>query len=131
MLISRANTASKRRLSTVLTATTSLLGVLAAFPSAYGQPTNQTTETVIVTGTAIKGVAPVGTNLITVNRDFIESTGVNSTEQLLAQIPQLPITFGVVGQGGDTNSEGTQTGPRLHGIGSQNAQRSEERRGRK
>ena len=48
-----------------------LLGVLAGFPAVgVGQeqstPANQTTlEEVVVTGTSIRGAAPVGSNLIT------------------------------------------------------------------
>ena len=112
-------TAPKARLSRGLLATTSLMGVLAAFPAAYGQSSN--VETITVTGTAIKGVAPVGTNLITVDRSFIETSGAGNTEQILSMVPQLSITFGVAGQGGDTNNEGAQSGPSIHGIGSQNA----------
>ena len=116
------NTAvSKARLSGGLLATASVVGVLASFPAAYGQSAGNGLETIVVTGTAIKGTAPVGTNLITVDRSFIESSGAANTEQILSLVPQLSITFGVAGQGGDTNNEGAQSGPSIHGIGSQNA----------
>ena len=49
--------------------------------------------TVTATGTSIKGIAPVGTNLITVDADTIKATGAVTTEEILGQIPQLANTF--------------------------------------
>src|SRR5258708_11830947 len=48
-----------------------------------------TVEELEVTGTLIKGVAPTGTNVVTVSRDEIVATGVASTNDLLATIPQI------------------------------------------
>ena len=45
--------------------------------------------TVVVTGTLLRGVAPVGTNVIGVNRSDILATGAASSNDLLASIPQV------------------------------------------
>ena len=44
---------------------------------------------VVVTGTLLRGTAPVGSNLIEVTRDAVAETGVASTNDLLATIPQI------------------------------------------
>ncbi len=44
---------------------------------------------IIVTGTWIRGVAPVGTNVIDLSAQDIEATGATTTAQLLQEIPQL------------------------------------------
>ncbi len=49
--------------------------------------------TVTATGTSIKGIAPVGTNLITVDASTIKATGAITTEEVLGHIPQLANTF--------------------------------------
>ncbi|MEI4509374.1 TonB-dependent receptor [Sphingopyxis sp. CCNWLW253] len=46
-------------------------------------------EAIIVTGTLIRGIAPTGTNVIGVNRAEIVESGVSSSTDLLANIPQL------------------------------------------
>jgi iron complex outermembrane recepter protein len=49
--------------------------------------------TVTATGTSIKGIAPVGTNLITVDASTIKATGAVTTDEILNQIPQIANTF--------------------------------------
>jgi iron complex outermembrane receptor protein len=44
---------------------------------------------IVVTGTLIRGIAPTGTDVITMDRQNIQASGVSSTTDLLAQIPQL------------------------------------------
>ena len=46
-------------------------------------------EEVVVTGTLIRGIAPVGTNVIGVSKEAIVATGAASTNELLTTIPQL------------------------------------------
>src|SRR6478609_5284432 len=46
-------------------------------------------EELIVTGTSIRGVPPVGSNLISVTREDIEAIGAVSTPDLVATVPQL------------------------------------------
>src|SRR5581483_10625192 len=44
---------------------------------------------VVVTGTLLRGTAPVGANLIEVTRDAVAETGVASSNDLLVTIPQI------------------------------------------
>jgi iron complex outermembrane receptor protein len=44
---------------------------------------------IVVTGTLLRGVAPVGTNVIGVTKDDVVATGAASTNDLLATIPQI------------------------------------------
>jgi iron complex outermembrane receptor protein len=46
-------------------------------------------EEVVVTGTLLRGVAPVGTNVIGIGKDEVIATGAASTNDLLATIPQI------------------------------------------
>src|ERR1700704_283651 len=69
--------------------------VLSGQAQAQVQATDVQTEavTVTATGTSIKGIAPVGTNLITVDASTIKATGAITTEEILGQIPQLANTL--------------------------------------
>ena len=71
------------------------LGALATVLAGQAQAQVAATEevTVTATGTSIKGIAPGGTNLITVDANTIRSTGAITTEEILGQIPQLANTF--------------------------------------
>jgi iron complex outermembrane receptor protein len=71
------------------------MGALAAVMvnPALAQETQTEAVTVTATGTSIKGIAPVGTNLITVDANSIKATGAVTTEEVLGQIPQLANTF--------------------------------------
>ena len=61
-------------------------------------------EEIVVTGTSIRGVAPVGSNLITVDRAQIESSGAQTMQQVLRSVPAVTgfgnSAQGAVGQGG-------------------------------
>ncbi len=48
------------------------------------------------TGTLIRGIAPTGTNVVEMDREAIEITGVTSTNDLLARVPQVTNYFGTV-----------------------------------
>ena len=50
-------------------------------------------ETVVVTGTLIKGINPVGTNLVTFDAKAIQASGAQSTNQILSNIPQITTAF--------------------------------------
>ncbi|MBA2587157.1 MAG: TonB-dependent receptor, partial [Alphaproteobacteria bacterium] len=71
------------------------LGALATMIAGQALAQAPATEevTVTATGTSIKGIAPVGTNLITVDAADIKATGAITTEEILGQIPQLANTF--------------------------------------
>ncbi len=46
-------------------------------------------EEIVVTGTRIRGRAPVGAELVTLDRDAIQSSGVATTEDLMRTLPQV------------------------------------------
>lgn len=50
-------------------------------------------ESVTVTGTMIKGINPIGSNLVTVDIGTIKASGAMTTNDILAQIPQISNTF--------------------------------------
>lgn len=60
-----------------------------------GQETESEGDVVTVTGTLIRGVAPTGTNVVAVDQEAIVATGVASSNDLLATIPQIG-NFGTV-----------------------------------
>lgn len=75
---------------------------------------------IVVTGSRIKGTAPVGSTVLTVNRDAIEATGATTTAELLAQLPQVN-NLGIsessrTSTGGALNATYAQ-GINIHGIG--------------
>lgn len=83
--------------------------------AAPAQPTDQGVEEVVVTGTSIRGVAPVGSNLMTVGRDTIEDTASINSTQMLQNVPAI------------TNFSGAGVGqlpgisyysPTIHSLGS-------------
>ena len=83
---------------------------------AIGGALAQPVETVVVTGTSIRGAQPTGSNLITVDRATIETTGAQNVQQLLSTVPQIN-TFGGSGQGGSNSDFTGGFAPAIHGIG--------------
>ncbi len=74
-------------------------------------------EEVIVTGTSIRGAPPVGSNVITVGREAIEATSVQSAQQLLKLVPAIT-GMGSAGQGGyGTFDSSYGNSPNIHGLG--------------
>jgi iron complex outermembrane receptor protein len=75
------------------TAILAALAVTAGPGWAQEAPTQEddaaTLDEVVVTGTSIRGVPPVGSNLISVTRDDIEAIGAANTPDLIATVPQL------------------------------------------
>ena len=69
---------------------------------------------IIVTGTSIRGVAPVGSNLISVGPQEIAETGAQTITQLLATVPALT-SMGNAGQG---QIQGSYYQPQIHQLGS-------------
>jgi len=58
--------------------------------AAWAQATSNTpVEEVVVTGTSIRGVAPVGSNLTTIGAEDIKATGATVVQGILASTPQL------------------------------------------
>ena len=89
-----------------------------AVTAAYAQSadTDTTPETVVVTGTSIRGQAPIGTDLITVDRATIENTGAQTVQQLLSDVPQIN-NFAGAAQGGNNSDFSGGYAPAIHGIG--------------
>src|SRR5205085_3273552 len=87
-----------------------------AAPGAAAQ-TNAPNEAIVVTGTSIRGVAPVGSNLISVGREAIEQTGVQTVQQILKTVPAV-VGLNSAGQGafGSADASGTNA-PTIHGLG--------------
>lgn len=69
---------------------------------------------IVVTGTSFRGVAPVGSNLVSVGRDAIEQTGAQTLQQVLKTIPQITAA-GNAGQGPAGTS---YYSPTIHSLGS-------------
>lgn len=76
---------------------------------------------VIVTGSRIRGVAPVGSNLIGIGSDDIVESGASTVSDVLRQIPQITSLSinaeGATGAGASSNLT-RATGPNLRGLGS-------------
>src|SRR6185312_8521807 len=74
-------------------------------------------QEVVVTGTSIRGAAPVGSNLITVGREDIEASGAQTLQQVLRSVPAVT-GFGNSGQAGFGSADGAGTfAPTIHGLG--------------
>ena len=75
------------------------------------------TKEIVVTGSSIRGVAPVGSQLIGVTRATIQTNAPANTQELLATVPQLG-NFGANGEQSTSNrfrTAGYQ--PNIHNVG--------------
>jgi len=72
-------------------------------PAAWAQAANTAVEEVTVTGTSIRGTAPVGSNVITVDQQAIQTAGAKNMQELLNTIPALS-TANAPPQGTNNNS---------------------------
>jgi iron complex outermembrane recepter protein len=74
-------------------------------------------EEIVVTGSSIKGVAPVGSNLVTVGREEIEDLGAQTVQQILKTVPSV-VGLQSAGQGAYGSFDGAGTNaPTIHGLG--------------
>jgi len=74
-------------------------------------------EAIIVTGSSIRGVAPVGSALIGVSRDNIEATAATNVKEILATVPALG-SFGTNAEQSTPNRFRTQGFlPNIHNLG--------------
>ncbi len=97
-----------------------LLGAGAMSMSAAYAQTTAEADTVIVTGSRVRGVAPVGSTVVSINRADIEASGAVTTAQLIQQIPQvfnLGISETSRGQSGGSNNITYGNSVNLRGIG--------------
>ena len=88
--------------STLLIAGASLTALPALAQSAAPASGGDSIEEVVVTGTSIRGVAPVGSNVISVGQDAIEETAAVNMTQLLNTVPGLS-TANAATQGSNNN----------------------------
>ena len=72
-------------------------------------------DEVVVTGTSIRGVAPIGSNLIAMDRESIEKTSAQTVQQILRSVPALTGS-GATPQGG--NPGNAFYAPTIHSLGS-------------
>lgn len=72
---------------------------------------------IVVTGSSLKGVAPVGSNLISVTAEAIEKTNAQSVQQILRTVPAV-VGLGSAGQGSfNSASQSGTNAPTIHGLG--------------
>jgi iron complex outermembrane receptor protein len=71
-------------------------------------------EEIVVTGTSIRGVAPVGSQLIQISQEDIQASGAQNTAALLASVPQLN-SFGTTPRPGSDGANPTNP-PSLRGL---------------
>ena len=79
--------------------TSAALSALLIASSAFAQeaPADEADEDqIVITGTLIRGSAPVGSNAITLGADTIQETAAQSSNELLASIPQVTNYFNAV-----------------------------------
>jgi len=77
-------------------------------------------DQIVVTGSRIRGVAPVGSAIIGVSRDDIEASGAVSTAQMLQEVPQvfnLGVSENSRGQSGGSGNISYGSSVNLRGIG--------------
>jgi len=77
-------------------------------------------EDIVVTGSRVRGAAPVGSSVISVGRDDIVSSGAVSTDRLIQQIPQvldLGVSENSRAQGGGSGNITYGNTINLRGIG--------------
>jgi iron complex outermembrane receptor protein len=90
-----------------------LLSSVAMTAPAFAQD-NSKVEQITVTGTSIRGVAPVGSNLISVDQQTIAETGAQTIAQVLVNVPAIT-SMGAAGQGENHTS---YYQPTIHQLGS-------------
>lgn len=73
--------------------------------------------TIVVTGTSIRGVAPVGTNVLTVDEESITASGATDTNDILASVPQVSSAFNTVPTVPSLGAAITSVTPALRKIG--------------
>ena len=71
-------------------------------------------EAVTVTGTSFRGVAPVGGNLVSVDRDLIEKTAAQNAQQILKNVPAIT---GLGMSGVTQNAGNSYYAPTIHSLG--------------
>lgn len=83
-----------------------------------------TDQTIVVTGTRIQGVAPVGADVVQLSREDIQATGLTSTADVLNTVPSVlqigggnAYAGGQAQQGSTLSSFNFNKSPNIHGFG--------------
>ena len=112
-----------KRFATVLLAgsAATVLAAMTAPAMAQGAPAapaaTTTIEEIVVTGTSIRGVAPVGAAVVSVGQDTIEKTANQTPQQILQNVPAVT-GMQSAGQGNFTSADGAGVfAPVIHGLG--------------
>ncbi len=85
----RSNMRTTRLLASVAWVAVAATAFVGGAHAQSGEDTSaDTNDTIIVTGTRIRGIDPTGSNVISVGQKEIESTSVLTTQDLINQIPQ-------------------------------------------
>ncbi len=98
-------------------------GVSAQVTAPAAAPATQTAdkaESIVITGSRIRGSAPVGSTVVSVGREDIEASSATTTAQLLQQIPQvynLGVSENSRGQSGGSSNITYGSSVNLRGIG--------------
>lgn len=120
------------RFHVILTSTAATVALVAATP-AFGQETtkpavpvaaqddkgtqaDKDADEIVVTGTLLRGVAPVGTNVVGMNREQITATGATNTNEVLARIPQVTNFFNQVVNSGIPTGTGVPARPDIRRL---------------
>lgn len=95
---------------------------------APGEPQTGAAESlseIVVTGTRIRGAAPVGSNLVAITREDIERSGYATTQQIVQAVPQNfggganDTTFGYNNRNNALNNSGLGASINLRGLGAE------------
>lgn len=92
-----------------------------AFAQDSGQASEPTDEDIVVTGTLIRGIAPVGTNVVAVDEQAIRASGAVSTNDVLARVPQITNNFNRVAISTDGSGGITVSRPNIRNLGASGA----------
>ena len=95
-----------------LATSAALLASNAMAQTAVQSPT--TIETVVVTGTSIRGTAPIGSDLVTENQQDIKDTGAQTIADLMVNVPAVTS----MGAAGDNENHTSYYQPTIHQLGS-------------
>jgi iron complex outermembrane receptor protein len=97
-----------------------MLAGAASGVAAAQAPAADASGDIVVTGSRVRGVAPVGSAIVSISRSDVESSGAVTTTQLIQQVPQvfnLGISESSRGQSGGSNNITYGTTINLRGIG--------------
>src|ERR1051326_1345551 len=113
----RASRATQLMVSVSVTAMAALIaGGAIAQPNSAAPAGSSQVETVVVTGTSIRDVAPVGSNVISLGTADIEKTAAQNGQQILQSIPAIS-GLQAGGQGQNPTFGGNVAAPIIHGLG--------------